>query len=993
MFTFVKSELRKMQKVLMSDSPDCSEVGVEVKAEDAMDDELGRSNREAVLKLTLNFLRMMNKEDLADCLQSGSRAPLCQSKLKSNLKRKYQCVFEGITKAGKPTLLNQIYTDLFITEGDAGEINEEHEVRHIESASRKLGKEERTIREEDIFKVSPGRDRIRTMLTKGVAGIGKTVLTQKYTLDWAEGKTNTDIQFILPFTFRELNLLKGKQLSLVQLIHHFFTETKEAGISRFEEFQTVLIFDGLDECRFPLDFRNTELVSDPSVSASVEVLLTNLIRGKLLPTARLWITTRPAAANQILDQFIDMVTEVRGFTDPQKEKYFKNRFQDTDKANKIISHIKASRSLHIMCHIPVFCWITGTVLENMLKTKHKGDLPKTLTEMYIHFLVVQSKLKVVKYDEGSPTDPHWSPESMEMIKSLGKLAFEQLKKGNLIFYDSDLRDCDIDITAASVYSGVFTQIFKEEQGLYLDKVFCFVHLSVQEFLAALYVHLTFINLGLNLITQEKSNLPLSALAKKQFYHSAIEEALRSHNGHLDLFLRFLLGFSLKINQSLLHGLLTNTGIYLSTSQETINYIKKKIEETTSAETSINLFHCLNEVNDRSLVEEIQQYMESGSLKEGKLSPGQWSALAFILLSSAEDLNVFELKKYWASEAALPRLLPVVKVSTKALLNDSNLSERSCKALSDIFSFKSSALKYLDLSNNNLQDSGMKLLSVGLQSPHCVLETLRLSGCNLSERSCEDLALVLSSESCSLRDLDLSHNNIQDSGLKLLSVGLQSPHCVLETLRVEPEGVRWLRQGLKKYFLVNTFDPDTVHPNISVSKDGRTVTYVEDPQPYPDLPERFDQRTQLLCANPLAGRCYWEVDWDGIVCIALSYKGVGRKGDEEDCWFGRNPQSWALYCCNLDYFSFSHKTKDICAQGKYLAYHDNNLTTSSITSSFSCPNKGAVYVDCPGGTVSFFVVSSDTLIHLHTFNTTFTEPLYAGFGFWRWINNSISLTSS
>ncbi|KAG8004412.1 Protein NLRC3 [Nibea albiflora] len=260
-----------------------------------------------------------------------------------------------------------------------------------------------------MFKASPGRDEpIRTVVTKGVAGIGKTVLTQKFTLDWAEDKANQDIQFIFPFTFRELNVLREKKFSLVELVHHFFTETKEAGICRFEDFQVVFIFDGLDECRLPLDFHHTETLTDVRESTSVDVLLTNLIRGKLLPSARLWITTRPAAANQIPPDCVDMVTEVRGFTDPQKDEYFKKRFRDEEQARRIISHIKKSRSLYIMCHIPVFCWISASVLEDLLKTRDGGELPKTLTEMYIHFLVVQAKLKNIKYDGGAETDPHWT---------------------------------------------------------------------------------------------------------------------------------------------------------------------------------------------------------------------------------------------------------------------------------------------------------------------------------------------------------------------------------------------------------------------------------------------------------------------------------------------------------------------------------------------------------------------------------------------------------
>ncbi|XP_045898518.1 NLR family CARD domain-containing protein 3, partial [Micropterus dolomieu] len=323
--------------------------------------------------------------------------------------------------------------------------------------------------------------------------------------------------------------------------------------------------------------------------------------------------------------------------------------------------------------------------------------------------------------------------------------------------------------AASVYSGVFTQIFKEERGLYQDKVFCFVHLSVQEFLAALHVHLTFINSALNLLADDQTTSRLSKVFRDKLklthlYQSAVDKALQSPNGHLDLFLRFLLGLSLQTNQTLLRGLLTQTGSSSQTNQETVEYIKKKISENLSPERSINLFHCLNELNDRSLVEEIQQSLSSGSLSTDKLSPAQWSALGFILLSSEKDLDVFDLKKYSASEEALLRLLPVVKASNKALLSGCNLSERSCEALSSVLSSK------------------LKLLSAGLESPHCTLETLRLSGCLITEEGCASLASALSSNPSHLRELDLSYNHPGESGVKLLSAGLEEPHWRLDTLR-------------------------------------------------------------------------------------------------------------------------------------------------------------------------------------------------------------------
>uniref|UniRef100_A0AAX7U5H7 NACHT domain-containing protein n=1 Tax=Astatotilapia calliptera TaxID=8154 RepID=A0AAX7U5H7_ASTCA len=803
---------------------------------------------------------------------------MCQNKLKSNLKKKFQCVFEGIAKAGNPTLLNQIYTELYITEGGTAEVNQEHEIRQIETTSRKSDRPETTIRQKDLFQTS-GRDKpIRTVLTKGVAGIGKTFLTQKYILDWAAEKANQGIQFMFPFTFRELNLLKDKKFSLVELVHHFFTETKEAGICSFEDFQVLFIFDGLDECRLPLDFHYTETLTDVTEPTAVGVLLTNLIRGDLLPTARLWITTRPAAANQIPAECVDMVTEVRGFTDPQKEEYFRKRSTDERLASRIISHIKTSRSLHIMCHIPVFCWITATVLEDVLKTREGGELPKTLTQMYIHFLVVQAKVKKVKYDGGVETDPHWSPESRKMIESLGKLAFDQLQKGNLIFYESDLTECGIDITAASVYSGVFTQIFREERGLYQNKVFCFVHLSVQEFLAALHVHLTFVKSGVNLMEENQKasqKFKTRKPGKKHFYQSAVNKALQSQNGHLDLFLRFLLGLSLHNNQSLLQGLLAQT----SNSSRTNQILSQCLltltgsSSQTNRKQSINLFHCLNELNDRSLVKKIQQSLSSQRFSTDKLSPAQWSALVFMLLSSEEALEVFDLKSYSASEEVLLRLLPVIKASNKALyvhiyynifineytnihvslyfspylcffrLSNCNLSERSCEALSSVLRSQSSSLRELDLSNNNLMDSGAKMLFAELKSQHCTLETLRsdvyvlstsstylyyciffrLSMCNLSERSCEALSSILGLYPTSLKELDLSNNDLKDSGVKMLSAGLKSPQCTLETLRlsgclITEEGSNDLALALSSNpFHLRELDLSYNHPGYSAVK--------------------------------------------------------------------------------------------------------------------------------------------------------------------------------
>ncbi|XP_021330974.2 protein NLRC3-like isoform X1 [Danio rerio] len=722
---------------------------------------------------------------------------------RSNLRRKSQCLYEGTAKQGSPTLLNEIYTELYITEGESGEINSEHEVRQIETQSRRSTIQDTQIKCNDVFRPLPCQDKvIRTVLTKGVAGIGKTVSVQKFILDWAEGKENQDVQLIFPLPFRELNLMKDKNLCLLGLLQTFFPESKEMELSS-EENKVLFIFDGLDECRLSLNFQENAKLCDVSDFTSVDMLLTNLIVGNLLPSALIWITSRPAAADLIPSEFVHRLTEVRGFNDHQKEEYLRKRISDQSSANKIISHLKSSRSLYIMCHIPVFCWISATVLEKMMRKSWKRKIPKTLTQMYTHFLIIQTSIKHEK-------DYMKNVKDEDLILKLGKLAFQQLIKGNLIFYEEDLSECGIDVTEASVYSGLCTQIFREELGFYQGKVFSFVHLSIQEHLAALYVLLSLLLHKKDVLWENlRSTHAHACQTISDLHQRAVDEALQSKNGHLDLFLRFLLGLSRESNQTLLKGFLTHVGNISFSKGKTIEYIKSKINENPSPERSINLFHCLNELGDQSFVNDIQDYVRSGRFPSTRLSSSQWSAVVFVLLTS-EQLDKFDLSKYisskskpnlMASDEVLWNLLPVLEASRSAQLRKCGITNEGCAALGSALRSDSSHLRELDLSLNKLEAKGLKLLSDGLKDPHCKLEKLELSDCGVTVEGCAALSAVLRSDSSPLRELDLSWNQLGDTGLMRLSDGLKDPHCKLEKLKlcacdITDEGYTALASALK-----------------------------------------------------------------------------------------------------------------------------------------------------------------------------------------------------
>ncbi|XP_057690975.1 NACHT, LRR and PYD domains-containing protein 3-like isoform X1 [Corythoichthys intestinalis] len=761
-------------------------------------DELMKKHGQNTLEQTIMLLEKIGNNNLAERLRSDmvkikgadfsvhddDQIARLKRELQDNLRRLYRFASEGNTERWQQQQpLEDVYTQLDITYGADVSPDGRHEVLQMETCDAAA---KRSILPCDIFKSPDGNRRpIRTMLTVGFAGIGKTFLIQKFVWDWASGNTNQDVDFIFPFTFRELNMEKGESFTLAELIggdshmrerlNEIFIYLQTSGKQDFESsgIKILFILDGLDECNFKIDLKKARKVNkNVKESYPLEVLLAYLIKGNLLPCARVWITTRPAAARDIPADLIDSRTEVGGFSESRRLEYFRQRFPNEE---RVTEHIRKSRTIFIMCHIPIFCWLTATVLQVHLDKGKEGELPTTLTDMYSAF--IGHHLENSKERNTAAYIPD--------VKALAKLAFDHTMNQRQIFYEKDLEDSCFDYSQAAKHCGLFTEVFKEVHPLKRkkQKMFQFIHLTIQEYLAALYVKMCFFHDNKNVLDTsrwKKLFMPVKQKTITEVHKSALQRALESE-GNLDMFLRFLVGLSLQCNQEIVGALLKVPHDWEQSKSKTVKLIQKRIKRNTP-EKSVNLFYCLNELKDNSLLKQIQHQLVSGRLSWRQMTNDMWSALAFFLLTDDETMKSFDLRRYSPSPLGLKKLLLVVKASQKSDLNQCRLDKGSCHLLNSVLSSPSN-LRHLSLGLNHLSDEGVEILSKGLASPHCNLEVLKLLRCRITSKGCVSLAEALKLNHSHLQELDLTRNDLSDEGVEILSKGLASPHCIIKILKL------------------------------------------------------------------------------------------------------------------------------------------------------------------------------------------------------------------
>ncbi|XP_015196700.2 NACHT, LRR and PYD domains-containing protein 3-like isoform X1 [Lepisosteus oculatus] len=703
------------------------------------------------------------------------------------LQRRYSTLFEYASRlGGQRASTNKNFTHPWLTEGVLGPAGHTHEVLEAFHGFNERA-EGKTIQLADIFNATPteqlGTCRPRVVVTRGIAGIGKTACTNWLIHSWVSGSSLTQFDFIFPLPFRELSLLPAGHLyNLTSLLHSYYPY-----LDCFEQILTspsrcLFIFDGLDECQFSLDFTSCPEHCSFSEPALPVCLVVNLIRGHLLPCASVWITSRPAALACLPVHCIDRMTEIQGFLDWQKKEFFCRRLGSCGK--DIVAQLKKQRTLYNMCYIPAFCWLVAIILERSPVMIEEKCMPQNLTEVYTKFFMLAV---VYQHHRG-----HGSQRSVEdanevlrsnsaTIQNLSRLAYDGLIVQKLVFSRQDLKEYNLE--RLQLYQGLISEFVAEDNGPFCRKAHSFVHLTVQEYFAALFVLISCSVPNKSSLFSLQIECFGSGCPQALFiaFKKACQEAIKSSSGHLDLFLRFLCGLALECNQRLLQGLLGKVKEKHDVTPQMVKYIHKILETDLSPDRCLNLLYCLKELRDNSLVQKIKDLLATGSLSSCSLSSAEYSALAFVLETSDDNLDVFKLNPYISVPDGLRRLSPVAKLYRRLELLRGTINQEAAECIYNILSSFKTQVTELSFRYIHLDDSVWEKLWTALKSPNCKVKTLSLKNCKLQPRHFKEIGKLLTNSP--INELDLNFNYGGDLGVKQLMEGLNSATCSVSKLRI------------------------------------------------------------------------------------------------------------------------------------------------------------------------------------------------------------------
>ncbi|XP_021174504.2 NLR family CARD domain-containing protein 3 [Fundulus heteroclitus] len=549
---------------------------------------------ESSVQITRTVLVSLNRSKIAEYLQSLCIENAVRYELRASLKKKF---WEETITDGEKVPLDDIYTDLCVLSAIDNGPNIEHEVVTVEKLNTKKTPDKQ-IPLEDILSPEMVKEPFGELVyLVGLAGSGKSTFVRKLVLDWAMERSHHHLSFIFPLTFRELNQFSDATVSLEKMIWTVYPETERLKIDdlKCKDKTALFIFDGLDEYPGVLDFSKTEIYSDPCEAFSLHVTVVNLLRGRLLHRHLCMVTTRPRFYSYApWDAYYEEI-EMRGFRDADKDEYFRRRFKDPGQAAAVIEHVKSSKSLHVMCHLPLFCTLVADECQRAFREARAASaarLPRNLTYIYTKLLL--TLVRQLRKNRA----PDLGPEKEQaFLMDLGKLALTLLEKGQ---YRTLAADWVTELAMEAVdKSGVCMLYTITPYVLFDEEVMTFIHPTIQEYMAALYAYLSFKNQDKIVFEHSVNVKSLFKLSSKghrmmELYKAAVDRCLQRQDGKMDMFLRFLFGMACKTNQELLSPFLRSSAKCEDMTKDCVALIKK-IKEPQHPDRKSNLLRCLEEL--------------------------------------------------------------------------------------------------------------------------------------------------------------------------------------------------------------------------------------------------------------------------------------------------------------------------------------------------------------------------------------------------------------
>ncbi|XP_039608608.1 NACHT, LRR and PYD domains-containing protein 3-like [Polypterus senegalus] len=618
---------------------------------------------------------------------------------------------------------------------------------------------------EDLFRWAPGiESRPYIVVVSGVAGIGKSTMVQKVIFDWAKGTQYRRFTFVFLFKFRELNLIEEKdpKMSMTKLILRHYKHLNDEKQTIREVLQSpeylLFILDGLDQYKHKLDFTRKKLCSNPDDSYPIHILITSLINRTLLNGCSILITSRQAALEPLEMAKVDRFTEVLGFSPQQRLTYFKKFFGDANLGAEAFQYVEESATLYTMSFNPSYCWIICSVLRNYfnLAEKDRGAAPRTVTELFVMFLY-----SILTHNKAE------SEDLRGILMNLGKMAFSGVEKGVLVFSEKqEIINFGLQPVLSTPSPSGFLKMILQKESTLENTTYTFIHLNMQDFMAACYFFL-----------DPSGN---------------IEELLGKLNSckddRFEILIRFLVGLSRTSVTQTLEGILGD--FERKPGVRIMEWVKQKAERALRGRDkseSLRVCQWLYETRNKKLIRDAIGKDLKLNFSNTTLSSLDCAVLGSVInyCGELDDLNLSHTS---LTPECIRRLAPGLRCSRRVELDSCELTSACCESLSTSLSAEHSHLTVLRLEGNKLEDSGVRLLCEGLRSPHCKLETLRLQSCGLTSRCCAALSSVIRTEHSLLTELWLGENILQDTGVRLLFEGLKNPNCKLKTLRLESCGL-------------------------------------------------------------------------------------------------------------------------------------------------------------------------------------------------------------